>query len=95
VSDDLTREQVNDSPKYDPCALVNCEYEARLYDSLRHGQSVWNLETMFAGWKDVDLSDHGIAEACDTGMLLGGKGSRLRSREQPSRPGKISRWHPR
>lgn len=29
---DLTKEEVKDSPKYDPSAPVNREYEARLYD---------------------------------------------------------------
>ena len=32
VSVDLTREQVKDSPEYDPSAPVNREYEVRLYD---------------------------------------------------------------
>ena len=30
---------------------------------LRHGQSQWNLENRFTGWKDVDLTDQGIQEA--------------------------------
>ena len=30
---------------------------------LRHGQSVWNLENLFTGWVDVDLSEKGIEEA--------------------------------
>lgn len=30
---------------------------------LRHGQSVWNLENLFTGWVDVDLSDLGVEEA--------------------------------
>ena len=30
---------------------------------LRHGQSVWNLENLFTGWHDVDLTDKGRAEA--------------------------------
>ena len=37
---------------------------------LRHGQSVWNLENMFTGWADVDLSDHGMVEAHNAGKLL-------------------------
>lgn len=32
VSVDLTRDQVKDSPEYDPTAPVNREYEVRLYD---------------------------------------------------------------
>jgi len=30
---------------------------------LRHGQSVWNLENLFTGWIDVDLSAQGVEEA--------------------------------
>nr|MBA3564419.1 2,3-bisphosphoglycerate-dependent phosphoglycerate mutase [Gammaproteobacteria bacterium] len=30
---------------------------------LRHGQSTWNLENLFTGWTDVDLTELGIAEA--------------------------------
>lgn len=37
---------------------------------LRHGQSVWNLENRFTGWTDIDLSDHGMAEAHNAGKLL-------------------------
>jgi 2,3-bisphosphoglycerate-dependent phosphoglycerate mutase len=37
---------------------------------LRHGQSTWNQENRFTGWKDVDLSDGGRAEAREAGRLL-------------------------
>ena len=37
---------------------------------LRHGESVWNRENRFTGWTDVDLSDHGRAEAQDAGRLM-------------------------
>lgn len=37
---------------------------------LRHGQSAYNLENKFTGWKDVDLSDQGIREAHEAGALL-------------------------
>ena len=30
---------------------------------LRHGQSTWNLENLFTGWHDVDLTEQGRAEA--------------------------------
>ena len=30
---------------------------------LRHGQSAWNLENLFTGWIDVDLTDLGREEA--------------------------------
>lgn len=34
---------------------------------VRHGQSVWNLENLFTGWTDVDLSEAGRAEAAQAG----------------------------
>ena len=37
---------------------------------LRHGESVWNLENLFTGWVDVDLSERGRAEAARGGELL-------------------------
>ena len=37
---------------------------------VRHGQSLWNLENKFTGWTDVGLSDQGIKEAKDAGILL-------------------------
>ena len=37
---------------------------------LRHGQSTWNKENRFTGWKDVDLSDLGREEARQSGRLL-------------------------
>ena len=37
---------------------------------LRHGQSSWNLENRFTGWTDVDLSETGVIEAHQAGMLL-------------------------
>ena len=37
---------------------------------LRHGESTWNKENRFTGWTDVDLSEHGRAEAQDAGRLL-------------------------
>jgi len=30
---------------------------------LRHGESIWNMESRFAGWTDVDLSERGAEEA--------------------------------
>ncbi len=30
---------------------------------VRHGQSEWNLKNLFTGWRDVDLTEQGIAEA--------------------------------
>ena len=37
---------------------------------LRHGQSQWNLENRFTGWKDVPLTEKGISEANNAGLLL-------------------------
>ena len=37
---------------------------------LRHGQSQWNLENRFTGWKDVPLTEKGINEANNAGILL-------------------------
>ncbi len=36
----------------------------------RHGQSTWNLENLFTGWKDVDLTEKGVAEAKQAGRDL-------------------------
>lgn len=37
---------------------------------LRHGESEWNLENRFTGWKDVGLSPTGKKEAWEAGRLL-------------------------
>ncbi|MHA2294648.1 MAG: 2,3-diphosphoglycerate-dependent phosphoglycerate mutase [Candidatus Hodarchaeales archaeon] len=37
---------------------------------LRHGESTWNKENRFTGWTDVDLTDKGIKEAKEAGILL-------------------------
>jgi 2,3-bisphosphoglycerate-dependent phosphoglycerate mutase len=37
---------------------------------LRHGQSTWNLENLFTGWTDVDLTAQGREEARAAGQLL-------------------------
>jgi len=36
----------------------------------RHGQSLWNLENLFTGWTDVDLTDTGREEAIAAGKTL-------------------------
>src|SRR6185312_15679418 len=43
----------------------------RLLVLVRHGQSEWNLKNLFTGWKDVDLTDKGVAEAKAAGAGLG------------------------
>ena len=37
---------------------------------VRHGQSIWNVENLFTGWHDVDLSDLGRQEAAQAGKEL-------------------------
>jgi 2,3-bisphosphoglycerate-dependent phosphoglycerate mutase len=37
---------------------------------VRHGQSTWNLQNLYTGWTDVDLSEQGHREAADAGRLL-------------------------
>ncbi len=37
---------------------------------VRHGQSTWNVENLFTGWHDVDLSELGRQEAVDAGREL-------------------------
>jgi 2,3-bisphosphoglycerate-dependent phosphoglycerate mutase len=37
---------------------------------VRHGQSSWNLENLFTGWTDVDLSEQGRLEAAQAGREL-------------------------
>ena len=41
---------------------------------LRHGQSEWNLKNLFTGWKDVDLTEAGVAEAKEAGRRLKARG---------------------
>ena len=37
---------------------------------LRHGESLWNLENLFTGWTNVDLTPQGEQEARDAGQIL-------------------------
>jgi len=37
---------------------------------LRHGQSTWNLENLFTGWRDVELTALGEAEAIAGGQAM-------------------------
>lgn len=41
---------------------------------IRHGESQWNKENRFTGWKDVDLSEKGVEEAHAAGKLLKAEG---------------------
>ena len=37
---------------------------------VRHGQSQWNKENLFTGWKDPDLTEKGIEEAFNPGKKI-------------------------
>lgn len=37
---------------------------------LRHGQSEWNLQNKFTGWKDISLTNLGIEEAKYSGKII-------------------------
>jgi 2,3-bisphosphoglycerate-dependent phosphoglycerate mutase len=41
---------------------------------VRHGQSDWNLKNLFTGWRDVDLTEKGVAEAREAGRKLKAQG---------------------
>jgi 2,3-bisphosphoglycerate-dependent phosphoglycerate mutase len=41
---------------------------------VRHGESEWNKKNLFTGWRDVDLSEGGIAEAREAGRKLKSQG---------------------
>ena len=43
--------------------------KSKLY-LIRHGQSIYNLENRFTGWKDVDLTDLGTSQAKEAAKLL-------------------------
>ena len=45
---------------------------------VRHGQSTWNLENLFTGWTDVDLTAQGREEARAAGQLLREQGFEFR-----------------
>ncbi len=44
---------------------------------LRHGESTWNQENLFAGWHDVGLSEKGLAEASLAGEMMAAAGLRF------------------
>ncbi len=41
---------------------------------VRHGQSEWNLQNLFTGWKDPALTEKGVGEAKAAGQRLKAKG---------------------
>jgi len=44
---------------------------------IRHGQSTWNLENLFTGWTDVDLTEQGRAEARQAGVEVKREGLQI------------------
>jgi 2,3-bisphosphoglycerate-dependent phosphoglycerate mutase len=44
---------------------------------VRHGQSEWNLKNLFTGWRDVDLTEKGVAEARNAGRKLKAQGTKF------------------
>jgi len=44
---------------------------------VRHGESEWNKLNLFTGWRDVDLTENGVEEACRAGRLLKAEGLRF------------------
>jgi len=46
----------------------------RLLVLVRHGQSDWNLNNLFTGWRDIDLTEKGVAEAREAGRKLKAQG---------------------
>ena len=46
---------------------------------LRHGQSEWNLENRFTGWKDVGLTSTGKKEAAFAGEQLVNQNIKIRN----------------
>ena len=49
----------------------------RLLVLVRHGQSEWNLKNLFTGWRDVNLTEQGVAEARTAGRKLKAQGIRF------------------
>ena len=46
----------------------------RILVLVRHGQSEWNLQNLFTGWRDPGLTDQGVSEAKRAGALLKAQG---------------------
>ena len=49
----------------------------RLLVLVRHGESEWNKKNLFTGWRDVGLTENGIAEARAAGRKLKAQGLHL------------------
>jgi 2,3-bisphosphoglycerate-dependent phosphoglycerate mutase len=48
--------------------------DKRLLVLVRHGESEWNRQNLFTGWRDVGLTEKGIAEARAAGRRLKAEG---------------------
>ena len=46
----------------------------RILVLVRHGESEWNLKNLFTGWRDVGLTEKGVAEARAAGKRLKAQG---------------------
>ena len=46
----------------------------RLLVLVRHGESEWNKKNLFTGWRDVGLTEKGVAEASAAGRRLKAQG---------------------
>ncbi len=46
----------------------------RILVLVRHGQSEWNLKNLFTGWRDVGLTEQGVAEARAAGQRIKARG---------------------
>ena len=44
---------------------------------VRHGQSEWNQQNMFTGWRNPDLTERGVREARNAGRALKAEGIKL------------------
>ena len=49
----------------------------RILVLVRHGESEWNKKNLFTGWRDVDLTEAGVAEARAAGQKLKAQGLRF------------------
>jgi 2,3-bisphosphoglycerate-dependent phosphoglycerate mutase len=49
----------------------------RILVLVRHGESEWNRKNLFTGWRDVDITERGAAEARAAGRKLKAQGFRF------------------
>jgi 2,3-bisphosphoglycerate-dependent phosphoglycerate mutase len=49
----------------------------RILVLVRHGESEWNRKNLFTGWRDVGLTEKGVAEAREAGRRLKAQGLRF------------------